>query len=316
VLGANLLLVVAAVAGHFVWPATSMALQLGFVLALSFVATSALVWLALRPVRALESIAERVSGGDYSARVSTSPLADRDMRRLSATLNRLLERVEADRARIQHLAGRSVRARDIEREHVAHELRDSMAQTLAAVAMQLAAARSNCSDPETQARVGEAATLLQQLTDEMRTVAETLYPGTLGSFGLENALEALIRRVARRSRVRVDFEGGMFRAALPAAAASAMYRVAEEALRNVEQHSNAGNARVVLQSNGSVTLSVEDDGRGMDMRMNDPVQAGLGLFSAKVVLALVGGELQISSAPGLGTRVVATVPAQTKPVSQ
>jgi signal transduction histidine kinase len=57
-----------------------------------------------------------------------------------------------------------------------------------------------------------------------------------------------------------------------------------------------------------VCLEVEDDGRGMDLRTRDPVQAGLGLFSARAVLALAGGELQISSAPGLGTRVVARVP--------
>ena len=60
--------------------------------------------------------------------------------------------------------------------------------------------------------------------------------------------------------------------------------------------------------NGAASLEIEDDGRGVDMLAADPLQAGLGLFSAKAVLALAGGELQISSGPGLGTRIVARAP--------
>ena len=143
----------------------------------------------------------------------------------------------------------------------------------------------------------------------MRSVAETLYPGTLDEFGLANAVEALARRVVRRSAVRVTVDAGLFNGKLSPGASSALYRVADEALRNIEQHAQATNARITLRSNGHVTLEIEDDGRGIDMKLNDPMQAGLGLFSAKTVLALVGGELQISSAPDLGTRVTAHVPS-------
>lgn len=309
-LGANLVLVAAAIVAHSVLPSATTTMQLGGVILLSFVATAALVWLALRPIVALEAIAEQVSQGDFAARVPRSPVADRDIAKLSSTLNRLLDRVESDRARIQYLAGRSVRARDIEREFVARELRDSLAQTLSAAAMQLSAARRRSSDPAVNQQLEQTAALMGQLTDEMRSVAETLYPGTLGEFGLVNAIEALARRVARRSQVRIEVDAGMLALAVPAATASALYRVADEVLRNVEQHARASHARVLLHSDGYVTLQIEDDGRGIDMRLNDPLQAGLGLFSAKAVLALAGGELQISSAPGLGTRVLARVPAQ------
>ena len=66
---------------------------------------------------------------------------------------------------------------------------------------------------------------------------------------------------------------------------------------------------VLTSDEGGASLEVVDDGRGVDVRVNDPLQAGLGLFSARAVLALVGGELQISGAPGRGTRVSARVPA-------
>jgi two-component system, NarL family, sensor histidine kinase UhpB len=314
-IGANLLIVLAELAAHFAFPAAPMALQLSVALALGFAVTGGLAWLALRPIAQLQATAQQVAGGDFKARAPASPLADRDVEGLTVTMNRLLDRVEADRARIQYLAGRSVRARDIERESVARELRDSVAQTVAAVGLQIAAAQRVNSAPEVEQQLERARSLVQQLTEDMRSVADTLYPGTLGEFGLLNALNALVRRTGRRTSTHLEVDGSSFRASdLSVQTASALYRVADEALRNIAQHADATHARVTLQSaNGEVTLVIEDDGRGVDMRSSDPLHAGLGLFSAKVVLALTGGELQISSAPNAGTRIIARVPASTTP---
>jgi signal transduction histidine kinase len=300
--------VLTAFAAHAAFPSASVAAQLGVTLALSFGATALLVRLALRPVVELEEIAERVSRGDFSARVPPSPLADRDIARLSSTMNRLLDRVDTDRARIQYLAGRAVRARDIERESVARELRESLAQSLSSVALLIAAARGSSEEPQYATLLHKIRETVQQVTDEMRSVAETLYPGTLEEFGLTNAIEALARRVARRSGIQTKVDAGVLVTELSPRAASALYRVADEALRNVEQHAKATHIKIVLRSNGHVTLEIEDDGRGIEMKLNDPLQAGLGLFSARTVLALVGGELHISSAPGRGTHVIARVP--------
>ena len=307
-LGANALLMLLAVGAHYTFPGTPTVLEIVLFLCSSYALTGGLVWLALRPLSALEDTAVRVSAGDFTARAPLSAIADRNMGRLTGTLNRLLDRVESDRARIHYLAGRGVRARDIERESVARELRESYAQTLSGIAMELAVAQ-RCTDADVSATIASSRTRLQELTDEMRSVAETLYPGTLSEFGLLNAIEALARRVSRRSVVQVDVEAGQLRAPMSPRAASALYRVAEEALRNIEQHSQARTARIRLRTNGSVTLEIEDDGRGIDMKANDPLQAGLGLFSARAVLALSGGELQISSGPGLGTHVLARVPS-------
>ena len=307
-LGANAALFLAAFTAHEVWPDTSMAAQLWITLGTSFAVSTALVWLALRPLTDLESTAHRVSDGDFTARVPDSTIADRNMVKLSATMNRLLERVETDRARIQYLAGRAVRARDIEREGVARELRDSLSQMLSAAALQLSVARRTNTDPTVEEQLRSTADVINQINEEMRLVAESLYPGTLGELGMKNAIESLARRVSRRGKLRVEVDAGLFDAPMSPQSASALYRVADEALRNIVQHADARHARVILSSNGHVVLEVEDDGRGMDLRTRDPVQAGLGLFSARAVLALAGGELQISSAPGLGTRVVARVP--------
>lgn len=310
-LGANLALLLTAVVIHNRLPTSSTPLQIAGLFAASLALSGLLVWLALRPIAQLESVAVRVSEGDVAARVPGSKLADRNIARLSETMNRLLDRVNADRARIEYLAGRSVRARDIEREAVARELRDSLAQTSAAIGMEISAARSTCADPQAREVLESALLHLNQLTEDLRSVAETLYPGTLGEFGLCNALKALARRVERRAGITIDVDAGLVNTPIEAPVACALYRVADEALANAEQHGNASHARVTLRSNGHIELEIEDDGRGIDMKLNDPMRAGLGLFSASTVLALVGGELQIFSAPGRGTRVSARVPATT-----
>ncbi|MEX2154042.1 MAG: ATP-binding protein [Gemmatimonadaceae bacterium] len=309
-IGANLVLFISAFAMHELFPAASSTLQLAIPLLFSFAVTTLLVWFALRPVAQLEETAARVARGDFTVRVKPSPLADRDMLRLSVTLNRLLDRVDADRARIQYLAGRSVRARDIEREAVARELRDSFAQMVSAIALQVAAAQRVNDNPEVEQQLERARSLIVQLTEDMRSIAETLYPGTLGEFGLLNALYALVRRTSRQVPVKIEVVPELCESPrLAPQAASALYRAADEVLRNIAQHADAKHARITMRgTKDEVILDVEDDGRGQDMRVNDPLQAGLGLFSAKAVLALAGGSLQISSAPGLGTRVIARVP--------
>jgi two-component system sensor histidine kinase UhpB len=307
-LGANALLVVAWIAAHFLF-STSTALELGVLLVLSFAVNALLAWLALRPLAELERTAARVSEGNFGARVPSSRLADRDIRQLSDTLNRLLTRVESDRARIEYLAGRSVRARDVERQAIARELRESLAQSVSAVALQVAAAERSNTDPECKRQLQITHGLIAQITDDMRSVAETLYPGTLDELGLVNALKALARRAERRGKdLRVKIEAATT-PMLSAPVAAALYRVADEAVRNVTQHADARHARIVVRMDGGdVVLEVEDDGRGLDMRRTDPLQAGLGLFSARAVLALAGGRLQVSSGPDLGTSVVARVP--------
>ena len=311
IIGANVLVLAAALATRDRFWDAATALEIGIPLVLSFAVTSALVWIALRPLVGLEQTADRVASGDFSARAPMSSLADKDLLRLATTTNRLLDRVDADRARIQYLAGRSVRARDVERQAVARELRDSFAQSVAAVSLQIAAAQHANKDADVAQQLEHARALVAQLSEDMRGVAETLYPGTLGEFGLLNAIQALARRTKRQTGVETEVDGSGFATSMSAEAASALYRVADEALRNVAQHAGAKHARVLLDSNDvAVALEIEDDGRGMDMRSSDPLQAGLGLFSAKAVLALAGGDLQISSAPSRGTRVVARIPTR------
>jgi signal transduction histidine kinase len=276
-------------------------------LAVSFVANAILVRLALLPLDHLQDAAQRVSEGDFSARVLASPLADRQIGELSEAFNRLLSRVESDRARIQHLVRQSLKVRETERAGIADELREATAQQLSALTMHLSAAVRECQDPAQAPNLAAARDIAAHMVEEVQGVAEAVYPGLLGEFGLAAALEALGRRVSRRTNLDVSVTTDDDEAPMPLALVTALYRVAEESVRNVERHAHAGSVWISLTHEGDqVRLQIEDDGLGFDVAMAERMSSGIGLFRARELLAHAGGDMQISSAPGSGTSVVAT----------
>ena len=313
--GANALLATGTLFGAYLahrWGLSdALVLVLVGVLLLVSVATNlALVHLALQPIVALERTADRVWRGDYDARVPLSPLADRDLARVGATLNRLLDGLLADRARLRRLAAEVIRAGEAERARIAHELHDSTAQTLAGLKLQLAAlAAVHRDDPERGAQLARVAELATAALEEVRTLALAVHPRVLDDLGLAAALEALARD--RRTddgpdiRVRVDASAEW----LPRDVSTVLFGVAREALGNALRYARA--RQVTLRLTASVsgaTMEVVDDGAGFDVAAAEHRRGGLGLFSMRERVALADGRFEIASTPGGGTRVRATVP--------
>lgn len=306
-LGANLLVALAALTVSAVFGHPGLFALVCVALAISFVVNALLVRLALVPLDELDEVARRVADGDFSARAPTSRLADAQIAELADALNRLMSRVESDRARIQHLVRQSLRVREAEHAHIAEELREATAQQLSGLAMHLSAAVRECPDPTVAPNLVAARDIAARMVEDVQSVAESVYPGLLGEFGLPAALEALGRRASRRSNLAVEVSADREVTALPQALLTALYRVADEAVQNVELHAHAGTVWITLSRDGSkITLRVEDDGTGFDVAAEDRASSGIGLFRARELLAHAGGEMQISSAPGSGTSVVAT----------
>ena len=270
----------------------------------------ALVYAALRPLWMLEQTAERVWHGDLDARVPASPLADRDMARVERTFNLLLDGLMADRSRMRQLAAKVVSAQDEERSRIARELHDSTAQLLAALMLQVAAARAAATDPEMAERLETVRAMAADAVEEVRTLSHAVHPRVLDDLGLPAALEWQARRLREQmpemsTSVITDARAED----VPPAAAAVLYRVVQEALRNVVQHADAHAVRIALGTDGrTATLQVADDGRGFDVAGAEARRPGMGLFSMRERVALVDGRFEIESAPGRGTRVVAEVP--------
>lgn len=283
----------------------------GIALVVALVVNMGLVRLALRPVWELERVAARVWKGDFAARVPNTALADDDMRRVARTLNLLLDALADDRQRMRTLALQAVRAQDDERSRIARELHDSTAQSIAAIGWQLAAVARDLDDAALRARVVGLREQAGALLEEVRALSHTIHPRVLDDLGLVPALEWLSRRTREHGGLAVDVANGLdgHAARMSDVTAATLYRVAQESLRNVERHAGARVARVELRPAGDdVLLEVTDDGHGFDPAEAERRRPGMGLFSMRERVALVGGTLEVDAAPGRGTRIVVRAP--------
>jgi signal transduction histidine kinase len=261
-----------------------------------------------------EAIAMRLTSGDMEARVPASILADRDMARVGTTLNTLLDRLTEDRARERRLAAQVISAQDEERARVARELHDSTAQILTAVMLQLGAAARESTSPPLDARIATLRELAAEALEEVRSLSHTMHPRVLDDLGLAAALEWLARQARAQNPLDVQVIAAEFDPPIPAPLAAALYRVAQEAIRNAARHGAAQCVNVQLRRDGAVAvLEITDDGRGFDVELAEKRRPGMGLFSMRERIGLVNGRLSVSSAPGRGTRVMARVPLTISP---
>ena len=314
-LGANLMIV-----GVAVLLFGAVSLQAGqatdfyvFVVALIVGATVnfGLVKLALGPIAAVERVARRVSEGRLSERVPSSLVADSGLTRVSTTINEMLDSLEAGRDRMRKLGAEVVYAEERERAQVARELHDSVGQTLAAASFQVTAAAHEIGDHEASSRLGEVRELLRTAIDEIRNVSRSLHPRVATDLGLASALEALGDATQQRSLVDIRVNVDICEVVIPAALSATLYRVAQEALRNVERYADAGRATVSLRARRDyVELEISDDGRGFEGAEQQRGDSGFATMRER--LSLAGGELHIDTTGDRGTRVTAWVGMNTE----
>jgi len=275
-------------------------------LLVTLILNAALVYWALLPLRALEQTALRVSRGDLHARFRLPPLADRNIARIGATLNEVLDGLTADRLRVRHLASQVISAGDQERAHIARELHDSTAQALSAVEMILTSAlRDPMAISDERLRI--LRDIVTQALQEVRTLSHNVHPRVLDDLGLVAALEFLARRAREQHRIAVWVTSDAHQP-VPPAVASVLYRVAQEAVRNAVRHGRAGELRLALVVDAdAAVLEVRDDGTGFDVAAVEAARTGMGIFIMRERLALVDGDLVIESSPASGTAVRARV---------
>ncbi len=213
-------------------------------------------------------------------------------------------RVEAD---LRDLSRRLITAHEEERARLARELHDDVSQRLAVLAIE--AGRAELAAP--QGQQAEAMQVIREglvrLSDDIHSLAYQLHPSTLEELGLDEALRAESERCGRQGlHVWVHLDP------LPDTVAQdvalCLFRVAQEALSNVVQHAAANFATVRLrQMDGGLSLAVSDDGAGFD-RESPENRMRLGLLSMRERVRLVNGTIDVESAPGQGTTIVAWVP--------
>ena len=133
-------------------------------------------------------------------------------------------------------------------------------------------------------------------------------PSALDDFGLVPAVERLTETFREQSGLQVDLESQIGEERLANEVETTVYRVIQEALTNIVKHADADRVSILLQrKNGAVIAVVEDDGSGFDT--SSTREDALGLAGMRERVSLAGGRLQVESAPGSGTTLVAEVPS-------
>jgi signal transduction histidine kinase len=220
-----------------------------------------------------------------------------------------------------HTLSRSLfQVQEDERRHLARELHDQMGQALTAAKINVQAAQHLQERDAIVRRLDDSVAILEQLLQQARQLALELRPPLLDDLGLVSASRSYLYQQAQRAGLRVEFFADQALERVDAGIETACFRVAQEALTNVVRHARAQTVIVELGRTPEVLhLVVRDDGIGFDVAMaQQRAQQGasLGLLGMRERVALVGGELDCNSTPGLGTEVHAFFPVQSRPDAQ
>jgi signal transduction histidine kinase len=218
---------------------------------------------------------------------------------------------ELQRERLRVMTDRIVTAQEEERLRISRELHDEAGQALTSLKISLDLLRGSLSTDQAplRSRLADLSNLTGETMDKLRTLAHDLRPPGLDAFGLNVALEGLCHDFLSRAGLTFHYEG-LEMPDLPNTVALSMYRIAQEALTNIAKHAEATTVDIRLAyEDGCLTLSITDDGRGFAFDPNTN-QGGVGLVSMQERTDLLGGSLEVDTAPGRGTRLSARVPVE------
>lgn len=217
--------------------------------------------------------------------------------------------LEAQRTRLE-LTGRLMAAQEAERARIALELHDDIGQSLALLGIQMQ--RAALSSPATPAGgpsdLRQLASKVKEISLKVSRISHQLHSSELEYLGLAVAVRGLCREFTEQAHIPVECHCDGIPAGLNPDIALCFLRVVQEALHNVAKHSRANKVQVaIVGSKTGLRLTVSDDGAGFDAN-RPPHAPGLGLISMSERMHLVGGECEVTSRPGGGTEIRASLP--------
>jgi two-component system, NarL family, sensor kinase len=210
--------------------------------------------------------------------------------------------------KLKRLTQRVFDTQEEERGRVARELHDSISQILVGVryTLELARRRQATGDERAGESLNSGIDHLNGAIQEVRRISRDLRPGVLDDLGLGPALQSLAEEFGKRTGIEVEFETVVFRNRLDQDAKIALYRIAQEALTNIERHSEASKVTLLVRGTQSgAILRIQDNGRGMQGGPRET--PGLGLRNMAERMERLDGTLRILSSK-TGTVIEAQVP--------
>lgn len=219
------------------------------------------------------------------------------------------EDLRASHRELRALAGRLLRAQESERRRIAREMHDDWTQRLAVLGIDVAMLGQQLGAPD-KARplLLSIQGKLMRLTEDVHALSRQIHPSILDDLGLVEALRSECAAFSDREGIALSYCPEGVPDSLPKDVALCVYRIAQEALRNIAKHASVDRARVALTATGrELLLRVQDAGAGFDAT-GVPSRPGLGLSSMQERARLIQAALSVTSEPGLGTTVLVSVP--------
>lgn len=241
---------------------------------------------------------------------------DRRMKQWEATAEEL--RREGDRravveTELSMVLRRTVLEQEAERRRIARELHDSLGQYLAVMQLDLdSIGRHAEASDEIQQRVVKLKQLTASVGHEVNRLAWEIRPTALDDLGLQTAVQQFLEEWSETSKLQFDLHLTLSDRRLPPVIETALYRTLQEAVTNVVKHADATQVGIILEGNEKeARLIIEDNGRGFhwgDVEVSPAPTVRLGLLGIRERLSLVGGTLEVETAPGQGTTLIIHVP--------
>jgi PAS domain S-box-containing protein len=215
------------------------------------------------------------------------------------------------------LLGRLVTSQEDERRRIARDLHDQLGQRLTALRLKIASLKDAAGEHEILTpKINRLQEIALRLDAEVSYLAWELRPSALDDLGFAPAVGAFVQEWSRHFEIPADFQA----AKIPKRRFSPemeihLYRITQEALNNVAKHAGSKRVSVVLEKRDDrIILIIEDDGTGFvpgKRSVPDKSGRGLGLLGMRERATLIGGEVEIESAPGRGTTIYVRVPMAT-----
>lgn len=228
---------------------------------------------------------------------------------------RVRERTKAlveSNERLRELSHRLMNVQETERRRIAHDLHDEIGQSLTAMKLELREADSVLESGPTASLLTDSLKLLDQVIQQVRSLALDLRPSLLDELGLAPALKWYIKRQGERAGWETEYSAHEVNNHLPPDVAITCFRIVQEALTNVARYAEATHVQVTLERQGDrLVLTIEDNGKGFNVeKAKTRARTGfsIGLLGMEERARLVGGEITITSSPKTGTRLTARLP--------
>jgi two-component system sensor histidine kinase UhpB len=285
-------------------------LVLGLTVASAILLNSMLLRARLAPMDRLVDAMTHVDLSRPGMRASSPRRSAREVHELTEAFNRMLTRLEDER----RASGRAVlRAQEQERSRIAQDLHDEVNQALTAILLRLSATIGDA-PWGLRSELQETQELVSQAMDELLALARQLRPTALDDHGLVAALASQVSDFGMRTGMQTHFHYHGDFPRLSDEEQLVIFRVTQESLSNIAKHAQARCVDVELSFVGRTVLRVRDDGDGFaelpSRRTNGHVRGrpgGLGLSGMRERALLVGGNVDVFTAPGEGTTIELTM---------